>query len=265
MKINAGALGTIDATADVANAQFGRFSAQQLVSSRGLTQSPSVGSCAVSTFLGLDPTPIEPVKPSFPDAGASLPISSPAGSKTVPRVATGLYSGTLGGVALNALLSLGTPLPDYLNPGTYTISGSGPDVGQFSGPITIPAAVNWTNSAQLTNISRSEDLTITWTGGDPNEFTAISGIGVVSTSPLGPSTDSTGAFLCIVPASAGTFTVPSVVLQALPASSTASLIPTGFLLVGSSGVPLKFTAPNLSAGYLYLTFRTLSGGNVNFK
>jgi hypothetical protein len=53
-----------------------------------------------------------------------------------------------------------------------------------------------------------------------------------------------------------------VVLQALPPSAAGSLIPTGFLLVGSAGVPQKFTAANLDAGYV--TFRTLSGGNVNF-
>jgi uncharacterized protein (TIGR03437 family) len=258
LKVNAGALGTIDASSDVAAAQFGRFTAQQVVTSRGLAESPSVGSCAVSTFRGLNPNPIDPIRPALLDAGASLSVSGPGGAKTVPRLTSGLYSGTLGGVPLEELLT-GTPRPDYLSPGTYTISnGNGAAVGAFSGQLTLPP------HSQISEIPRTSDLTITWTGGSPNGFTVISGIGIVATTLLGPSADSPGAaFLCVAPAGAGTFTIPSVVLQALPASSTTSLLPTGFLLVGSAGAPVKFTAPNLDAGYL--TFRTLIGNNVIFR
>jgi hypothetical protein len=157
--------------------------------------------------------------------------------------------------------------PNYLDPGSYTVSGGGGTggnaVGSFSSQITIPAPVTWTNSTQTTNVPRSGDLTVNWTGADPNGFVTITGISAVG-GALGPTATSPGvAFLCIAPGAPGTFTIPSVVLQALPASSTTSVIPTGFLLVGGAGVPVKFSAPNLDAGYL--SYRTLFGKNVVFQ
>jgi uncharacterized protein (TIGR03437 family) len=266
LNIDAGALGKINATADIAAGEFGQFSALQIERFYGVTLNPSVGSCAVSQFVGLDPTPVDPTLPTLVDAGASLSITGPLGNKAIPRTAANIYSATLGGVALNELLT-GTLKPNYFDPGTYTVSGGGGTggnaVGSFSSQITIPAPPTWTNSAQTTNVPRSSDLTVTWTGADPNGFVAITGISAVG-GALGPTSTSPGvAFLCIAPGAPGTFTIPSVVLQALPASNTSSIIPTGFLLVGGIDVPVKFSAPNLDAAYV--TYRTLIGKNVVFQ
>jgi len=104
---------------------------------------------------------------------------------------------------------------------------------------------------------------VTWSGAAPNSFVEITGIGAVS-GPLGPTETSPGvAFLCVAPASAGTFTIPSVVLQSLPKSDASSIIPTGFLLVGTSSAPVKFSAPGLDAGYL--SYRGLAGKNVLYQ
>jgi uncharacterized protein (TIGR03437 family) len=259
---------TLESKADVATAVFGRYSTQQLGSSRGVTQSPSLGSCAVSTFRGLNPTPVDPVRPAALDAGASLSVAGPLGNKTIARTqAPGVYSATLGGGGLDQLLS-GTPLPEYLAPGEYTISapgGTGGDssVGAFTARVTLPAPVTWTNAAEITTIDRSADREITWTGGDANTFVAISVVGIAA-GPAGPGTDSPGnAVLCLERASAGRFRIPSFVLQALPATTPGALIPSGFVLVGSTGVPIRFNAPNLDAGYL--TFRTLSGKSVTLR
>jgi hypothetical protein len=251
----------------VATGLFGRFSVQQLGSSRGLTQSPSVGSCAVSPFRGLNPSPVDPVRPVPFDAGASLSITGPAGNKTIPRAATGVYSATLGGASLDQLLTGGTPPPPYLDAGEYTISGSGgpggdTSVGSFTARVTLPAPVNWTNQS-ITEIVRSSDQEITWTGGDPNGFVAISVVGF-SAGPAGPSADSVGnAVLCLERASAGRFRIPSFVLQALPAPSEVGIIPPAFVLVGSTARPVPFEATNLDKGYL--TFRTLAGKGVRIR
>lgn len=262
--INAAALGqTISAVSDSANSIFGQYSPAELSSSLGMTQSPSVGYCTVSQFLGLNPLPVDPIKPAPLDAGASLSITGPAGAKAIPSSSTGVYAATLGGVELDQILT-GTPGPPYLLPGSYTISGSsGSAVGSFSQQFTIPTDVTWTNSAAITTLDRSKDLTITWTGGASPNYVAISGLGVTATGPLGPSTTSPGnVFLCVVPAAAGTFTVPSIVLQALPPSS-ASAIPTSFLLVGTQLQTVKFKASGLDDGYV--TYRSLTGNNVTIQ
>jgi uncharacterized protein (TIGR03437 family) len=255
--------------ADVATGIFGRFSVQQLGSSRGLTQTPSVGSCAVSPFRGLNPTPVDPVQPTMFDAGASLSIAGPAGNKTIARAATGVYSATLGGASLDQLLTNPNAPPPYLDAGQYTISGSGgpggdTSVGSFTARVTLPPPVNWTNQTTTTEIVRSVDQEITWTGGDPNGFVVISVVGIAA-GPAGPAADSAGnAVLCLERASAGRFRIPSFVLQALPASA-GGIIPSGFVLIGSTAAPVPFeTRPtNLDAGYL--TFRTLAGKSVAIR
>jgi uncharacterized protein (TIGR03437 family) len=258
---------SITSTADTAASLFGRYSTQQLGGSRGITQSPSIGSCAVSTFRGLNPTPVDPIRPVPFDAGAALSITGPMGNKTIPRAVPGVYAATLGGASLDQLLS-GGGAPEYLVAGDYTVSGTGgpggdASVGSFQAQIRIPTAVVWTNAAQVTAINRSQDLEITWSGGDPNGFVAISAVGI-ATGPAGPDANSPGAaVLCLERTSAGRFRVPSFVLQALPASPPNSILPSGFMLVGATGVPVRFSAPNLDAGYL--TFRTLSGKGVSVR
>ena len=258
-------LGPIVGASDTVHSIFGKYSSGQLWASLGVTQSPSVGSCTVSQFLGLNPLPTDPIKPTSLDAGSSLSINGPAGTKAIASTSTGVYSATLGGENLDELLT-GTPAAPYLLAGSYTINGTGGSaVGSFATPFTIPSDVTWTNSADITTIDRTKDLTITWSGGSANNFVAISGLGVVpSAGALGPSTDSPGnVFLCIAPASAGTFTVPSIVLQALPPSSTISVVPTSFLLVGTQTAAVKFSSTGLDHGYV--TYRSLSGNNVTIK
>jgi hypothetical protein len=57
-------------------------------------------------------------------------------------------------------------------------------------------------------------------------------------------------FLCVAPASAGTFTVPSWVLSTLPASGTSGFLPVGFLqFVTGPSQPSRFTATGLDVGF----------------
>jgi uncharacterized protein (TIGR03437 family) len=258
--LSLGALGSV--FSDVATGIFGTYSQAQLSASLGLTQSPSIGSCTVSQFLGLNPIPVDPTKPSPLDEGSALSITGGSGTKTIPSTSTGFYSATLGGVPLSEILTA-TAEPAYFNPGSYTLTGSGGAVGSFSSSFTAPATLS-SNASTITTIDRSKDLTITWSGAGQNEFVAISGTASVG-GPLGPSTTSPGVvFLCIAPASAGTFTVPSFVLETLPPSPTGgSAIPNSFLLVGTQTEPINFSASGLDDGYL--TYRSLIGNGVTVQ
>jgi uncharacterized protein (TIGR03437 family) len=245
---------------DTASAIFGSYSSAQLSASLGVTQSPSVGSCTVSQFLGLNPLPVDPIKPTPLDAGASLSIDGPGGKQSIASTSTGIYSAVLGGVPLDMILTA-TPTPAYFSAGAYTLSGSGGSaVGSFSAQLTVPTDPT-TNASSFTTIDRTKDLTVTWSGAAPGDFVAISGTASVSAG-LGPIATSPGdAFLCIAPSSAGTFTVPSFVLEALP--STASEFADSYLLVGTQTPAVKFSASGLDDGYV--TYRSLAGSTVTFQ
>lgn len=74
-------------------------------------------------------------------------------------------------------------------------------------------------------------------------------------------------FICTERASANGFTVPSLVLSALPVSEqiAAGVVPTGMLLVGSAPNPdsSKFQAPGLNVGYFGYAF--LNGKTVSYQ
>jgi uncharacterized protein (TIGR03437 family) len=245
---------------DTASAIFGSYSPSQFSASLGVTQSPSVGSCTVSQFLGLNPLPVDPIKPTPLDAGASLSIDGPGGKQSIASTSTGIYSAVLGGVPLDMILTA-TPTPAYFSAGAYTLSGSGGSaVGSFSAQLTVPTDPT-TNASSFTTIDRTKDLTVTWSGAAPGDFVAISGTASVSAG-LGPIATSPGdAFLCIAPGSTGTFTVPSFVLEALP--STASEFADSYLLVGTQTPAVKFGASGLDDGYV--TYRSLAGSTVTYQ
>ena len=257
--------GLAPVVSDTAYGIFGTYSAAQFTASLGLTQSPAVGSCTVSQFKGLNPVPVDPIVPTLDDAGASLSITGPNGTKAIASSASaGVYAATVGGVPLDQILTA-TPTPAYFVAGSYMVTGSGGSkVGSFSAQDTVPTDVTWTNSAAITTagVDRTKDLTITWTGGGQNEFVAISGTASFITGGLGPGKDSPGnAFLCIAPATAGSFTVPSWVLKTLP--NTKGQIAASFLLVGTQTPVSKFSATGLDDGYV--VYRSLVGNGVPFE
>src|SRR5207248_2897133 len=119
------------------------------------------------------------------------------------------------------------PAPNYtvdfdgyaITPGDYSVdNGAGsPAVGPFKAAITLPPLVNWTNQNPLGMLDRTQDLTVTWTGGNPDkEFVMIAGISNNGQAVAG--------FLCTEKASAGKFTIPAWVLSSIPASA---LLPSG--------------------------------------
>jgi hypothetical protein len=192
------------------------------------TVSFSVPGQAASTGLG---------SIQYLDAGPSLTVNLPSGtSKNIPKLtAAGIlgYSAELDQTATT------------FTAGDYQIIGpGGPDVGPFSDKYTMPQPFAWTNQSAITTVVRSTGATVNWSGGDPSGYVLITG---GSTTPGNAATRASAAFTCTARDSDGTFTVPPVVLLALPAASgslslthvTASLAytpPSGVEFFGISSV-----------------------------
>lgn len=274
---------------DTANGEIATLTAAQLDSFQGFTLASSAGTCTVSQFEAFPP-PKDPILPGldYLDAGAALTIKGTAGSATVPKNTDGQgYGGLVGGAYINcpstmpdcpSLLGGNGGPPFYLTSATppaivadtYTVSGpGGTQVGAFSGTIPVSSAAasfNWTNESSLTagSISRSSPLTINWTGGDPNGFVDITAVASTVTALL-PSANTPGVLAeCIVPANLNTFTIPTFVLQAMPASTGGAAL-AGELLVGpaSGGVKITPVPTGLDAAYVFYHF--IAGATVAWQ
>lgn len=259
-------VGSVNSNMDTGFADFSRYTLNQFVTSQGGNDqgfAVSLGACSVVTFRASGNgggTPVDPIRPVNLDAGDAITVRGPEGEKRLTRDANigGYYAQLGGGTELPNIPGLppGTQIPGlpgatplFLSPGSYTISapgGTGPDaVGNFSVPFTLPALVTWSNQDAITSPARSSGLQITWTGGDSGSYVYMSGMSFAN---------ETGAmFVCIERASAQQFTIPSYVLSVLPASS--GQIP-GFLSVGGTSSPVRFTATGLDAGYISTTSTT---------
>jgi uncharacterized protein (TIGR03437 family) len=223
-------------SSDKATAGFASFDFNSLIRSYGYNAAGSVGSCLVYESVSDKPNTDDPTVPRFLDAGASVTIKGPGGTQTLSLDSKGNYSARLGGG--------GTGLPPYLNPGTYTMSGSGgADVGPFSTSLTIPQPVV---SNLPTTVGREQDLPITWTRSDGNAAILILGLNYVPLPTAGRA--AFVEFLCTADPSAGQFTIPSYVLSTLPPDGVESEGQKGFDLIVASVVASRFTAPGIDAG-----------------
>jgi uncharacterized protein (TIGR03437 family) len=281
---------------DTVDGQIGKFDTQALQSFRGFTRVPSVNSCTAVPYLGYPP-PVDyglgNVK--YLDAGPALKIQGPVGNQTVPRNSNGNgYDGLVGGATTangGVLLQQGEA-PFYWNStpngdgtfnttgiasGTYTLtSPGGADVNAITGTIDISSAAAgfvWTNAStfddqtQTPQIPRNTPLNITWTGGDPQGFVDITLIGstLLNTLPSTTNPEPAMAVECIVPSNAGSFNVPSYVLEALPSGAASGSPVAGLVLVGPVSAVTKI-APvptGLDAAYLY--YRIVSGYTVQWE
>jgi hypothetical protein len=135
----------------------------------------------------------------------------------------------------------------------YSISSpGGAKVGAFSAVDTssIPLAY-FSGIIAGQTLSRSGDLTVTWTGGDP---TLQNGLVTIASYSGSASGNIGGAFMCTAPLAAKSFTIPKWVLSALPPSGTAYIgiapYPIGYIWIGQSNKPVTFQASGLDKGIL---------------
>jgi hypothetical protein len=137
------------------------------------------------------------------DAGPSLTLTGQAGSWTLMPTSAGEYQARFGS----------TPSGADIPPGSYTVAGGvGRDVGAFSANLTVGGTVLWANKQGISTVDRTQPLTVAWSGGTRP--------GDVLTG--GYSESNTGGhltFMCSEDISKGSFTIPSFILSALPAST----------------------------------------------
>lgn len=206
-------------------AGFGSYTLNSLIRSYGGSFGPSIGSCTAYEVSGSTLVLSDPVQPTYLDSGPQLVVTGPAGSRTIAASTTGEYFETL---------ATGTPY--FIAPGNYTANNGtgGADVGGFNWSLTLPASVTPTNIP--TSVNRAQDLTLTWSGGSAFPVVTIFGINGVA---LSSTRNSYVEFICNAAGSAGQFTIPSVILNLLPANGNG--------LPGVPGVDLQIAGVSLAS------------------
>lgn len=239
-----------------AEASFSRYTAGTFGSANFAFTQP--GSCffihrtgsTQDILTGKPPTPV--------DAG-QLTLNGPNVSNVaIPMVSTGIYSKTFYSSGFGGIGGSGSPT---LGQGTYTWTGSGGSVvGSFTASDPFPGAFTPNLTAIPDPIVRSQDLNVAWTGGVPTGVRAAGSGAVVTVT--GFAFQQTGGdisnpiytadgFICVGDAAAGSLTVPSSILEQMPAvqnNFTGGSF--GILAVYDSPNPqTTFTAPGMDLGF----------------
>jgi uncharacterized protein (TIGR03437 family) len=191
---------------------------------------PPSGTCLVYNNLNENTnTPVTSV--ASLDAGPTVKLTGPNGSVSLPE---------------NKSSNEFNP-GNFLVPGVLTVTGTGgAKVGSFSGTLTIPASPTLVSPVINGSATRSNGLTVTWTGGS-------SGTVVMELASCTDGSCTNGAVAaCSAPASAGTFTIPPYVLMAVPAGNNG-----GFVL--STQAQSSFTATGLNLGAITLDRYNVAG------
>jgi len=207
-----------------------------------------LGACAIIQFPGGGGLGGGGAAPRGLDAGM-VTAATPVG--TYPLVAVPNETGQYGiaffpgfpNPAPPSIINNGT----VLTPGTtnFTWTG-GAGVGAGSGSVDFPISFQWINEASITVIDRSQSITILWTGGTKGA--------IVSFNMQSSVSPGVGAVLsCSADALAGTFTISSDLLSALPPSF---IDPNG-IIYGSFSVSEafsgSFTSPGIDLGITEFT------------
>jgi len=246
--------GSITSDSESASGSFGKYGVDTVGSANFSVM--QVGACFVVKRVGTTDQIMLGAAPTALDAGAQLTLNGPnASSKAMPRQQdTKTYSLTLYSSGLGGLGASGSPT---LTQGTYTIAGTGgPDIGAFTASVNLPGNLTWSNRDTIADpIPRGSDLNITWTGGSTGLVT-IAGMALAQTGgTLQDAIYSGTLFTCTAQASAGSFTVPSSVLQQLPVVS-------GDMTSGSFGILSVVAAPDSTKGQGVFPAPLAAGGTM---
>lgn len=258
-KIDVPGLGSIDMTSDNGSASFFSYQTAELIANASSFSPTSMGSCMVYSlkFDGQN-IPTVQMKSTPLDAGAAIALSGPKGNKQLTKQKDGSYAAQLSGGGMPAIPGQpsipgmpGAGDSSYLEAGSYTVTGpGGADVGAFTTNLTISAPLTWVNRDEISDIDRASGVTVNWSGGNPDNYATITGISV--------GDGVAGMFSCTEKVSAGTFTVPSVVLLSLPPGGAL-----GGTLGLNTGAMARFTADGIDVGML--SSSVSSTKNVAYK
>lgn len=228
------------------SATFARVTTNSAAAVNSQVDTVSYGACTVFSFTGQTANPVGNIGIEYLDAGASVSVTGPGGARSMARRAVG---GTIGYFE---------EFPaGYLAAGNYTIAApGGPGVNSFSTSIAMPPALEWTNRAALTTVTRGSGATVNWTGGDPTGYISISGGSFVS---LAQNRFVSVTFNCNARVSDRTFTIPPVVLLALPPSGGQTIGGVTIELPGNMSVAAVVSKPFSVSN---LDFATVSATDV---
>ena len=202
---------------DTVSSWFGKYTVDAVGTADFVYLQP--GACFLTQRTGtIDELATGVAPPTVLDAGAQLTLNGPNASNTaIPRQSNDGYYATLYSTGLAGIGATGgSPV---LAQGTYTISGTGgADIGVFSASVGLPGDFVWTNESTIANpIPRASPLTVTWTGGEGG-LVSLVGAALTEVGGTPPNaTYYTVGFNCTALASAGSLTVPSNILQQVPA------------------------------------------------
>jgi uncharacterized protein (TIGR03437 family) len=204
------------------------------------------------------------------DAG-TVTLNGPSGSgltnQAMKKAADNYYALSFGTTAGGFTLPGDVNANLVAGPYTFAGAGNGADVGAFSVNLTLGNPLTVTGGLPTT-VNRGNPRTLNWTGGNASDLVEIVGSSTTSTGSGTSQVSDSWTFICTTNAGAGTFTVPSSVLQQLPASQVISGVSTSSLTVGSATNPATFTAPLKAGGNIdtgvALAF-TGTSGSVTFQ
>jgi uncharacterized protein (TIGR03437 family) len=186
---------------------------------------PSFGSCTVSRSLLTNNPDFGTVVPV--DAGRAIDVSGSNWQRSMVRQ---VFSNGL--ADYSALLDYGWT---FLDTGRYAITSAGSsDIGPLDFTINIPEPFVWKEVGIPAYVRRSDDVKLTWSGGDPSGYAKI----------VGTSSDYilVGTFTCMARISDGQFTVPGFITSSLPAGLT------GSLRIYAISAPVSFSASGVDVG-----------------
>jgi uncharacterized protein (TIGR03437 family) len=247
-------VGSLEMTSEDLNGGFARFTVGNLgvLSDYPGLITLQIGQCYVarlqSTQTDFDEFGLflDPMKDL--DAGSPLRLNGPnASNLAVPwESKTGSYTLSLYNSGFPGVPGSGSGRP-VIAPGEYTLAGTGGrHVGAFTARVRVPAMLSWTNRAAITNVTRAEGVTVTWTGGEGSVSIAGYSANRVGGTPADPIMEF-GLFVCEQRAAEGRFTVPASVLNLLPPSVSMDGVPVGMLSLSNEGCE-RFTAPLVAGG-----------------
>jgi uncharacterized protein (TIGR03437 family) len=250
LKLSASATMTVDSFyADFRQETGGAFAFNPIYSA------PPPGSCTSYSYAG--DVFQGAALPGFAPSGAALD----AGFLKVANASTSASAQSPYDLLLGASTSLSGSLPtSFLDSGPFTITGSGGhDVGKFTAKASAAPFVSWSNSTAT--INRSAGLTATWTFSAPSSGQTVVVTGGNFDSRIGRS----AMFFCTAAASVGSFTVPSYILERLPASAADGISTKGELAVIAfpTSPAASFAATGLDQGSIDLI--SASGQFVTFQ
>jgi uncharacterized protein (TIGR03437 family) len=206
-----------------------------------LAAPPPLGTC---TTYGGGADSIFGNSSPFGPPGAQInpggPLRVEASSASASAPVTAGYEGTF-----YSLLGLQGPPgtagpPGLLNTGPFTLVGAA-----FRAALDNVAPLNWTNRGQITTVMRTGDLVLTWSAPPGASRAAlITGFGE------NRSQNAVSGFVCLASPGATSFTLPSYVLAAIPASDDGGYFSSAEISLVNAPVSGTGSLPGFDASFL---------------